>query len=135
MPGEAWADDELRRVGEAEELHLSSTRADGSFRSPVTMWVVRVDDDIYVRSVNGRNSSWFRDAQTRHEARISAGGIAKDVTLVETDNVLGEADTAYDAKYGGRYPSIVPSTIAREARAATLKLVPLVAPDLEREER
>ena len=124
MPGEARADDELRRIGEAEELDLSPARADGTFRSPVTMWVVPVDGDIYVRSVNGRNSPWFRAAQMRHEGRITAGGIEKDVTLVETDDVLGEVDMAYDAKYGRRYPSIVPSIIAPEARAATLKLVP-----------
>jgi hypothetical protein len=27
-----WTDDELRRIGDAEELQLASTRADGSLR-------------------------------------------------------------------------------------------------------
>jgi len=31
---------------------------------------------------------------------------------------------AYETKYGRRYPTIVPSIVAPQARAATLKLVP-----------
>jgi hypothetical protein len=120
----AWTRDQLDTIAAAEELDLASVRRDGTLHRPVTMWVVRYGDDLYVRSVNGRASSWFRGAQTRHEARIRAGGIETDVSLVETDDVDHEVDAAYHAKYGRRYPSIVPSIVAPAARAATLKLVP-----------
>jgi hypothetical protein len=119
-----WTNDEVDRVGAAEELDLASVRRDGTLRKPVTMWVVRDGDDLYVRSVKGRGSSWFRGAQNRHEAHIRAGDVERDVTLVETNDVDDELDTAYHTKYGRRYPSIVPSIVAPEARAATLKLVP-----------
>jgi len=119
-----WTGDELDKIGSAEELNLASVRRDGMLRRPVTMWVVRDGDGVYVRSVNGRGSSWFRGAQTRHEARVRAGGVEKDVSLVEADDVNDEVDAAYRAKYGRRYPTIVPSIVAPEARAATLKLVP-----------
>jgi hypothetical protein len=119
-----WTSDELDQIGAAEELDLASMRHDGTLRRPVTMWVVRDGDDLYVRSVNGRRSSWFRGAQSRHEARIRAGGVEKDVELVETDNEGDAVDAAYEAKYGRRYPTIVPSIVATQARAATLKLVP-----------
>jgi hypothetical protein len=33
-------------------------------------------------------------------------------------------DAAYHAKFGRRYPTIVPPIVAADARAATLKLVP-----------
>ena len=59
----------------------------------------------------------------RHEGRLWAGGVEKDVTLVETDEGNDEIDAAYRAKYG-RYPTIVPHIVTPEARAATLKLVP-----------
>jgi hypothetical protein len=121
---DGWTNDEVDRVGAAEELDLASVRRDGTLRRPVTMWVVRDGDDLYVRSVKGRGSSWFRGAQNRHEAHIRAGGVERDVTLVEIDDVDDELDTAYHTKYGRRYPSIVPSIVAPEARAATLKLVP-----------
>lgn len=120
----SWIDDERERIGAAEELELASVRGDGTLRRPVTMWVVRVGDEVYVRSVDGRGSSWFRGAQTRHEARIRAGGVEKDVELVETDGYGEAIDAAYEAKYGRRYPTIVPSIVTPQARAATLKLVP-----------
>ena len=120
----AWTSDELDRIGRAEELVIASVRRDGTLRQPVTIWVVRHGDDLYVRSVNGRTSSWFRGAQARHEAHIEAGRVDKDVLLVETDDMNDELDAAYRAKYH-RYPeSIVGSVVTPNARAATLKLVP-----------
>ena len=120
----AWSEAELSEIAAAQELDLASVRPDGTLRRPVTMWVVRVGDDVYVRSVNGRGSSWFRGAENRHEAEIRAGGVEKEVSLVERDELNDEIDAAYSAKYGGRYPSIIPSIVDADARAATLKLVP-----------
>ena len=88
------------------------------------MWVVRDGDDLCVRSVNGGSSSWFRGAQTRHEGRIRADRVERDVSLNETEEVNDEVDAAYEAKYGRRYSTIVPSILAPKARAATLRLVP-----------
>jgi len=121
----AWTNDELDRIEAAQELTLASARGDGTLRRPVTMWVVRVGQDVYVRSVNGRGSAWFRGAKMRHEARIRAGSVEKDVSLVETDEAGEQIDAVYQSKYGGRYPTIVPSIVAPQARVATLKLVPL----------
>ena len=119
-----WTNDELDRIAEAEELDLASLRRDGTLRKPVTMWVVRHGDAIYVRSVNGRESSWFRGAQARLEARIRAGGVEKDVALVEVDDLNDELDTAYRTKYARYAASIVNRITSPEARAATLRLVP-----------
>ncbi len=41
-----WTSTELQRIGDAEELQLASPRNAGSLRRYVTMWVVRVGDDI-----------------------------------------------------------------------------------------
>ncbi len=59
-----WTNDELTRIGTAEELQIASLRGNGTLRKPVTIWVVRQGDDLYVRSVNGRTGSWFRGTQT-----------------------------------------------------------------------
>jgi hypothetical protein len=120
-----WTNDELTKIGSAEELEIASLRRDGTLRKRVIIWVVRVGDDLYVRSVNGRTSAWFRGTQVRHEGRIWAGGVEKDVTFLdETDPVLNDRiDAAYLAKYR-RYPQYVAPMVTPEVRAATIKLVP-----------
>lgn len=70
---------ELDGIGKAEELEIMSLLSDGTLRKPTTVWVVRLGDDLYIRSVYGRASAWFRGTQVRHEGRIRAGGIEKDV--------------------------------------------------------
>ncbi len=120
-----WTSDELSRIGSAEELEIASLRRDGTLRKPRTIWVVRVGDDLYVRSVNGRTSDWFRGVQTCHEGRIWAGGIEKDVTFVDVDDsgTNDQIDAAYLSKYR-RYPQYVAPMVTPEARAATIRLVP-----------
>jgi hypothetical protein len=122
----AWTSDELDRIGTAEELQIASLRLDDTLRHRVTIWVVRVGDDLYVRSVNGRTSRWFRGVLERHEGRIWAGGVEKDVTFVEVDDsgINGQIDAAYLAKYR-RYPQYVAPMVTPDVRAATIKLVPL----------
>jgi len=121
-----WTSDELNKIGAAEELKIASVRRDGTRRNPVTIWVVRRGDDLYVRSVNGRAGVWFRGAQVRHEGRIWAGGAEKDVTFVDTDPGLNDQiDAAYRTKYRRYAASIVGSIVSPKARSATIKLVPL----------
>jgi hypothetical protein len=121
----AWTRDELAKIGAADELELASLRRDGTLRTPVTIWVVRHGDDLYVRSVNGQGAAWYRGALDRHEGAIRAGGVDQDVTFVEaTDEVTNDAlDAAYRAKYR-RYPTYVSPMVTDEARATTLRLVP-----------
>jgi hypothetical protein len=118
--------DEIRKIEAAEELELASLRHDDTLGSPVTIWVVRVGDDLYVRSWKGRNGAWFRATQVRHQGHISAGAVDKDVTFVmhADKDINDQIDTAYRTKYrrhGGRY---VDPMVAPTARATTIRLVP-----------
>ena len=120
-----WMSEELNKIGRAEELRIASFRRDGTLRKPVIIWVVRIGDDIYVRCVNGRTGAWFRGVLSRHEGRIWAGGVEKDVTLVEEPDpdVNDQIDAAYLTKYR-RYPQYVSPMVTPDVRAATIKLVP-----------
>ncbi len=121
----AWTSDELDRIGRADELQIESSRQDGSLRKPVTIWVVRLGDDLYVRSVNGRESWWFRGTQDQGKGRIQAGGVEKDVTFVEPDDsVDADLDAAFRSKYGHYDARFVDPTVTPMAQAATLKLLP-----------
>ncbi len=120
-----WSKDELDRIGSADELQIAPRLRDGTLRTPVTIWVVRVGDELYVRSYRGRGGAWFRGAQVRHEGHIRAGGLEQDVTFVEEADpgINDQIDAAYRAKYR-RSASYVPPMISPEARATTLRLVP-----------
>ncbi len=122
----SWTSEELNKIGKADELKLQSLRRDGTLRDPVTIWVVRVGDDLYVRAVRGRRGPWFRGTQTRREGRIRAGGVNKDVRFVDEPDagINAQIDAAYNTKYGHYAREYVDPTLTPEARLATLKLLP-----------
>jgi hypothetical protein len=89
------------------------------------MWVVRVGDNLYVRSVKGRTGPWFKGTQDMHQAQISSGGVEKDVMFVDAPpEIATEVDAAYRTKYQGYSSSIVNHVLTPGARESTLKLVP-----------
>ena len=122
----AWTSDELGKIGAAEELQIASLRRDGTLRNPVTIWVVRLGNDLYVRAYKGRTSPWFRGMQTRHEGHIQAGGVDKDVTFVEqaVPDLQDQIDAAYRTKYHRYAGRDLDSILTPEARLATIQLVP-----------
>jgi hypothetical protein len=120
-----WTSQELDAIEAADELEIASVGRDSALGKPTTIWVVRVGDDLFVRSVRGSAGGWFRGTQVRREGRISAGGVTKDVTFVDPDDDLDERiDDAYRSKYR-RYPSnTVGSVLTEQARSTTLMLTP-----------
>jgi hypothetical protein len=123
-----WTSDELTAIGDAEELNLASQRGDGTLRRPVTMWAVRVGDELYVRCMNGRSGTWYRGTQTRHQGRIFAGGVTTDVTFADADpadtGLHDQIDEIYRTKYRHYGADVIGGVVNPESRAATIKLVP-----------
>ena len=121
-----WTNDELRTIAAAEELELASVNRDGTLGNAVTIWVVRVGDDLYVRSWKGDAGAWFRATQVRHAGHIEADGVGKDVTFVADtdDDVNNRIDGAYRAKYRRHSGRHVDPMVAPTARATTIMLVP-----------
>lgn len=123
-----WTRNDLERIGAAEELQLATFKQDGTRRRPVTIWVVRVGNDLYVRAYRGHETVWFRQAQRKPDGRIEAAGVTKDVTFVDvsSDEALNhQIDAAYQSKYRNYSATYVRPMIAPQARATTLKLEPV----------
>ena len=121
-----WSSDELDKIAKADELQLASLRNDGTLRKPVTVWVVRHGNELYVRSAYTRNAGWFRGIQVRHEGHIRAGDVAKHVSFVNADPALNdEIDAAYRSKYHPHGAKYVDMVVTTEARFTTIRLVPL----------
>src|SRR5437868_10224139 len=119
-----WTRDELDRIGTADELQIVTRRGDGTPRNPVTIWVARHGNDLYVRSGYGGRAAWYRGTQQRRDGHIKAGGVEKDVHFEDAaDAALNDAiDAAYRSLHHGA--QWVDPMVAAEARATTIQLVP-----------
>ena len=121
----AWTDEELRKVGAAEELQLASRRSGGGLRRYVTMWVVRAGEDVFVRSAYGPDNPWYRRAKASGAGRIRAGGVERDVEFAEASpDVHTAIDAEYHRKYDRHGPKIVGTVVGPAVRDLTIRLLP-----------
>jgi hypothetical protein len=120
----SWSSDELARIGGADELIVAPLRANGCSGHSVPVWVVRVGDDLYVRSWRGEDGAWYQAAKARREGHVSARDVQRDVEFVDADDAVNDTvDAGYRDKYA-RYPGYVEPMVSAQARATTLRLVP-----------
>lgn len=120
----AWPKDELRKLSETDDLHISPFRDDGkTYGTPTWIWSVVVDDALYVRAYNGQSSSWYKAAVQQKAGRITAAGITKEVAFESVNGAKNDRiDVAYKAKYKGS--SYLKPMISSRARSATVEVVP-----------
>jgi hypothetical protein len=119
-----WNRNELEAIGAAAELSVAPRRPDGALRPSTPIWVVRVGDDLYVRSYRGPSGSWYRAAVRARAGHIRADGIERDVSFEQADAIEPtRIDNAYRTKYGRS--SYLDAMLSAEAAATTLRLIPI----------
>lgn len=120
----AWPKEELRRIAEADDLHIAPFREDGkTYGTPTWIWSVAVDGGLYVRGYNGQNSRWYQAAIRQKAGRIVTAGVTREVSFEPVEGELNDRiDEAYRAKYRGS-PYLDPM-IGKRARAATVRILP-----------
>lgn len=122
---DVWTSQELDRLGTADEIQISPRRLDGSDDPFTTIWLVRVDDGLYVRSWRGSRGRWYQHALSTGTGRIRGAGIERDVAFTRpADPPHEDLDRGYRTKYARYDPSYVEPMTAGPARAATLRLDP-----------
>ena len=120
----SWSKDELRKIGESDDLHISPFRQDGvTYGTPTWIWSVVVVGNLYVRAYNGTNSSWYQAATKQKAGRIAAGGLTKEVFF---ETVEGQIDDRIDDAYRAKYHSspYLKPMISTRARSATVRILP-----------
>ena len=119
-----WSKDELQKIASGDDLHIAPLRDDGiTHGTPTWIWSVTVDNDLYVRAYNGKNSRWYKAAMTQRAGRIIAAGIEKEVSFESVNGPMNDRiDQAYRAKYNGS--PYLNSMITGVARGATVKITP-----------
>lgn len=124
----AWSNADLDRIGNADEVQVSSTRPDGTDRPFVTIWGVRVGDELYVRSAYGVDNPWYRRALRSGTGRVRAGEIDRAVAFTHVDptdaGIQSAVDAAYHAKYDQYGPRIVCTVVGGTAHQSTLRIDP-----------
>ena len=120
----SWNADDLRRIAETDDLHISPLRENGTtYGTPTWIWSVVIDGALYVRAYNGTASSWYKAAVRQKAGRITAAGMTRDVTFARANEALSfRIDDAYKAKYGTS--PYLASMIGDRARAATVEILP-----------
>lgn len=98
-----WPKEQLQRIAETDDLHISPFREEGkTYGTPTWIWSVVVDDQLYVRAYNGQSSRWYQAAMQQEAGRITAGGLPTDVRFEPVDGAINDQiDDAYWAKYRG----------------------------------
>lgn len=119
-----WSKDELSKIAQTDDLHISPFREDGkTYGTPTWIWSVVLDDALYVRAYNGQNSRWYKAAMQQKAGRITAAGIAKEVSFEPANDAVNDRiDDAYRTKY--KSSSYLKPMIGTRARAATVKVTP-----------
>ena len=123
-----WSQGDLDLLGGAAEVEVSSVRHDGSLSAARTVWIVRVGDQLYLRSVNGPDGAWYRLTRASRQGRIEARGVVRDVTWVDVDAAgQPDVDPAVDAEYAHKYQgatSAIAHITSPLARATTMRVEP-----------
>lgn len=119
-----WSKEELSKIAEADDLHISPFRDDGvTYGTPTWIWSVALDDSLYVRAYSGQDSRWYRAAMKQKAGRIIAAGTTKEVTFEPVSGMINDKiDEAYRKKYHDS-PYLAPM-ISWRARSATVKVTP-----------
>ena len=120
----AWTEDELDRIGAADELQVASRRPDGSLRPFVTIWAVRAGDDVYVRSAHGPDNGWFQRALGSGEGRIRAGGVERDVAFERAGPEVAAGELRLPRQVRPLRARMVGTVVSPDAVKSTLRVVP-----------
>jgi hypothetical protein len=71
----SWPKDELKKIAESDDLHISPFRENGvTYGTPTWIWSVVVDGALYLRAYNGPSSRWYKAAMQQKRGRITAAG-------------------------------------------------------------
>jgi hypothetical protein len=121
----SWRKDELKKIADTDDLHISPFREDGmTCGTPTWIWSVVVDDSLYVRAYNGTVSRWYKAAMQHKRGRITAAGVTKNVAFEPVDGPINDdIDEAYREKYKNS-PYLQPM-ISTRSRSATMKIEPI----------
>lgn len=97
----AWDSATLSKIDKADDLKIAPERANGKTGTPTWIWEVVVDNRLFVRPYNGKNSSWYKSAMAYKKGIIVAAGNTYQVSYAQIDDpeLIKKVSDAYRKKY------------------------------------
>jgi hypothetical protein len=119
-----WFKEDLRNIASSDDLHISPFRSDGkTYGTPTWIWSVVVDDALYARAYNGRQSRWYKAALAQKAGRIAVASMTNEVIFKPVSGAINDRiDDAYRSKY--RASPYLDAMIGERARSATVEILP-----------
>lgn len=119
-------DHPARHLRAAQEVVLGTTSPGGA-RHDTKLWIVVVEGEPYLRSMNGPGARWYREVIRTGEAELTLlddkrRRLAVRAQRVEDRATLAQVTKAIKKKYGWTHPQDVPRFLDDESVAATLRL-------------
>jgi hypothetical protein len=113
--------DALRNV---EEIRIATTPPDAKKKHRATIWVVVVDDDVFIRSFTGPKGKWYRNVLVNPEADVEFDGKAIHVKAIPVKDreTIEAVSRAYLDKY--RDSPYAKDMVRDEVLPTTLRLEP-----------
>ena len=113
----------LNQLTNTEEIEIETRSATGRMHRTI-IWVVVDDNDVYVRSVRGRNGRWYQEATANPDAAIHVNRqhFAVHAVPVADQAFIARVSNGYLRKY--RDDPDVNSMVREEILPTTLRLEP-----------
>jgi len=118
--------DRAKHLKATQEVMLGTTSPSGT-RHDTKLWVVVVDGEPYLRSMNGAGARWYRELTREGRGELVAlddprKRVAVRARRVEDPETLGKVTKAFKKKYGWTHPQYLPRFLDEGSVAATLRL-------------
>ena len=90
----------IQRMDVAKEVDIE-TRSEKGTVHRVTIWIVVVDGEVYVRSVRGKAGRWYRELLARRSAVLHIGtrGVEVRFSPVTTTEAIDAVSAGFWRKY------------------------------------
>ena len=113
----------LNQLNSREEIEIETQSATVRTHR-TTIWVVVVDNNVYVRSVRGRAGRWYRAITANPQGAIYVDGRRLSVRAIPVTDpaTIARVSNAYLQKY--RHSPFVNSMVREETLPTTLRLEP-----------
>jgi hypothetical protein len=124
---DSFDNETLSLLDETMEVRIETRRDADSPEHRTIIWVVVVENEVFVRSVRGQKGRWYREISSNPEGalHVENNRIPVRATHATDDTTVEAVSDAIRSKYEATSPSSTTSMVRPNTLPTTLKLSPV----------